>query len=76
MAADVPDADLNKIGFENACRWYSFDPFAHRAREACTVKALRAEAEGHDVSTKAYDKGRFEKSVGADLGELAKAATA
>lgn len=76
VAAGVPDADLHKIGFENACRWYSFDPFAHRAREACTVKALRAEAEGHDVATKAYDKGRFTKSVGADLGELAKQATA
>ena len=76
MAADVPDDDLNKISFENACRWYSFDPFAHRTREQCTVGALRAEAEGHDVTTKAYDKGRFTKQVGADLGELAKQATA
>jgi predicted TIM-barrel fold metal-dependent hydrolase len=76
VAADVPDADLHKIGFENACRWYSFDPFAHRTREQCTVKVLRAEAEGHDVSTKAYDKGRFTRQVGADLGELAKQATA
>jgi predicted TIM-barrel fold metal-dependent hydrolase len=76
VAVDVPDDDLRKIGFENACRWYSFDPFAHRAREASTVKALRAEAEGHDVSTKAYDKGRFTKQVGVDLGELAKQATA
>jgi len=76
VAVDVPDDDLYKIGFENACRWYSFDPFAHRAREQSTVKALRAEAEGHDVSTKAYDKGRFTKQVGVDLGELAKQATA
>lgn len=76
VAADVPDADLYKMGFENAARWYSFDPFAHRPRERCTVAALRAEAEGHDVTTKAYDKGRFTKQVGADLGELAKQATA
>ena len=76
VAADVPDADLHKIGFENACRWYSFDPFVHRSREQSTVKALRAEAEGHDVATKAYDKGRFTRQVGADLGELAKQATA
>ena len=40
------------------------------------MKALRAEAEGHDVSTKAYDKGRFEKQVGIDMGELVKSATA
>jgi len=76
VAADVPDEDLHKIGFENACRWYSFDPFVHRSREQSTVKALRAEAEGHDVATKAYDKGRFTRQVGADLGELAKQATA
>jgi len=76
VAAGVSDADLNKIGFENACRWYSFDPFQHRTREQCTVGALRAEAEGHDVTTKAYDKGRFVKQVGVDIGELAKNATA
>ena len=76
VAADVPDDDLYKIGFENACRWYSFDPFAHRTREQCTVGALRAEAEGHDVSTHPYDKGRFTKQVGVDLGTLSKQATA
>ncbi len=76
VAADVPDAELNKISFENAARWYSFDPFAHRPRQQCTVGALRAEAEGHDVTTRPYDKGRFTKQVGVDLGELAKQATA
>ena len=76
VAADVPDADLNKIAFENACRWYSFDPFEHRSRQECTVGALRAEAEGHDVSTRPYDKGRFTKQIGADLGKLAEQATA
>jgi len=76
VAADVPDADLNKIAFENACRWYSFDPFQHRSRQECTVGALRAEAEGHDVSTRPYDKGRFTKQIGADLGKLAEQATA
>ena len=38
--------------------------------------ALRAEAEGHDVTTRPYDKGRFTQQVGADLGTLAKQATA
>ena len=28
----VPDTDVNKITFENAMRWYRFDPFAHRTR--------------------------------------------
>ncbi len=43
MAADVPDDELAKITYENACRWYSFDPFAHRPEERSTVAALRAE---------------------------------
>jgi hypothetical protein len=76
VAADVPDDELNKITYENACRWYSFDPFAHRSKEQSTVGALRAEAAGHDVSTRAYDKGRFEKGLGADLLKLQEAATA
>jgi hypothetical protein len=63
--------------WENACRWYSFDPFAHRTRENCTVGALRAEATGHDVEIRPFDKGRFTRTgKGADLGKLARQATA
>ncbi len=76
VAAEVPDDELNKISFENAARWYSFDPFARRTREQCTVAALRAEAVGHDVSIQARDKGRFERQKGVDIGELAGKATA
>jgi predicted TIM-barrel fold metal-dependent hydrolase len=76
VAEGVPDADLAKIGYQNAMRWYSFDPFTHRAEADCTVAALRAEAAGHDVSIRAFDKGRFEKQVGIDLGDLVPRATA
>jgi len=77
VAADVPDADLAKISHLNAMRWYSFDPFAIRPQEQCTVGALRSRVAGHDVSTHSFDKGRYERSrKGADLGKLAKAATA
>jgi hypothetical protein len=72
----VPDDDLHRIGHLNAMRWYSFDPFAHRAREACTVGALRAEAGDHDVTIRPYDKGRFTKQVGVEIGELQARATA
>ncbi len=34
------------------------------------------EAVGHDVTTRPYDKGRFTRQVGADLGKLAEQATA
>ncbi|HEX3898336.1 MAG TPA: amidohydrolase family protein [Mycobacteriales bacterium] len=76
MAADVPDDELAKITWENAARWYSFDPFQSRSKEQCTVNALRAEAAGHDVSIRSYDKGRFERGVGASLADLSAKATA
>jgi predicted TIM-barrel fold metal-dependent hydrolase len=75
-AGTLSDAELTKITHENACRWYSFDPFASRPREQCTVGALRAEAAGHDVSIRSYDKGRFEKQVGIEMGDVAGRATA
>jgi predicted TIM-barrel fold metal-dependent hydrolase len=76
VMAGVPDDEVNKIAFENACRWYHFDPFAHRTREQSTVGALRAEAAGHDVAEHSYDQGRYERRKGADILELAKRATA
>ena len=71
----VTDAEIDKITHENAMKWYQFDPYAIRPREQCTVGALRAEVAGHDVSIKAFDTGRFEKSK-ADLVELQAKATA
>ncbi|HTR70742.1 MAG TPA: amidohydrolase family protein [Mycobacteriales bacterium] len=76
VARAVPDDELAKITYENAMKWYSFDPFAHRAKADCTVGALRAEAAGHDVAVRSFDQGRFERHVGADLGKLAERATA
>ena len=76
-AAGVPDDEAAKITHENALRWYSFDPFAHRPPERATVGALRAEAGDWDVSIRSYDKGRFEIGrAGTDLGKLADQATA
>jgi predicted TIM-barrel fold metal-dependent hydrolase len=77
QAGDIPDTDFAKMGYQNACRWYSFDPFAHRSKERSTVGALRAEAVGHDVGVKTFDKGRFERSgKGVDMGRLSAVATA
>lgn len=76
VAAEVPDDELAKITHENAMRWYSFDPFAYRAKQHCTVAALRAEAAGHDVSVRSYDKGRFERQVGISAADIAARATA
>jgi predicted TIM-barrel fold metal-dependent hydrolase len=53
---DVPDDEINKMTYENAMRWYSFDPFTHITREQATVGALRKAAEGHDVSIQALSQ--------------------
>jgi hypothetical protein len=53
-AADTSDEDIHKISWQNACRWYQFDPFEHRAREQCTVGALRAQGSDVDTSPQSY----------------------
>ena len=53
---DLTDDEINQMTHLNAMRSSSYDPFSIRPREKCTVGALRAEAEGHDVSIQA--KGR------------------
>jgi len=56
QASAVSDADVAKITHENAMRIFSFDPFAVRPPEQCTVGALRAEAAAAsvDVSIKSH----------------------
>ncbi len=49
---DVPREDVDKITHENAIRFFGFDPFAYRAREQCTVGALRAEAKDVDLTVR------------------------
>ena len=47
----LDDDTINQLTHGNAMRIYQFDPFAHRAREECTVGALRAEAAAAGVDT-------------------------
>ncbi len=47
----VADDVVDRVTHENAMRLFQFDPFAHRAREACTVAALRATATDVDTTT-------------------------
>jgi hypothetical protein len=46
----VPDDEVNKITHLNAMRHFRYDPFSVRAREKCTVAALRAESPDVDLS--------------------------
>jgi predicted TIM-barrel fold metal-dependent hydrolase len=50
QAAGCAPAEVDKITFENACRFFDWDPFARTAREDATVGALRAKATDVDVT--------------------------
>ncbi len=51
--------------YQNAMRWYHFDPFTHITREQATVGALRKAAEGHDVSIQALSHHKRDSNLGA-----------
>jgi predicted TIM-barrel fold metal-dependent hydrolase len=74
---NVPDDEIKKMAYQNAMRWYSFDPFSHITEAQATVGALRKAAEGHDVSIKArgHDKDTRAGSSFADFAANAKALT-
>ena len=50
IAAGIADDVIHKITWQNACRFYRFDPFQHTPREQATVGA-RALATDVDTST-------------------------
>jgi predicted TIM-barrel fold metal-dependent hydrolase len=65
-AANLTDAQIEKVTHSNAMREYSFDAFGiHGGRENCTVAALRAKAEHVDTKPVA-NLGGAKASVGAD----------
>lgn len=68
---DVPDDEIDKITHLNAMRVFSFDPFAHRPREECTVGALRARVPGRDLTTRTGGGKRDERgTTGSDLANV------
>jgi hypothetical protein len=48
--ADVPEEEVHKMTWRNACSLFRFDPFAGRPHEKATVAALRAESPDVDTS--------------------------
>ena len=61
------------MSYENAMRWYSFDPFSHITPAQATVGALRKSAEGHDVSIRALSHHNDSRS-GSSFAEFAASA--
>jgi predicted TIM-barrel fold metal-dependent hydrolase len=68
---NVPDDEINKMTYENAVRWYHWDPFTHITREQATVGALRKAAGDHDVSIQALSK---KEKTGANFADFAASA--
>jgi len=50
VGASVTDDEIHKITWENSCRHFRFDPFAHTSRDAATVGALRAQSPDVDTT--------------------------
>jgi hypothetical protein len=55
--ADCTDEEVDKITWQNACRFFDWDPFAELPREQATVGALRARAA--DVDTTIRRRGEW-----------------
>lgn len=51
-SAGATDEEIHKITWQNACRFFGWDPFARHSREESTVGALRARSTDVDVSTR------------------------
>ncbi|MET0143639.1 MAG: amidohydrolase family protein [Ilumatobacteraceae bacterium] len=63
--AGLSDAQVHKISWENACRFFRHDPFEHIPRQQATVAALRSTATDVDTSetSKAEYRRRFEAAL-------------
>jgi hypothetical protein len=56
-AAGLTDEQIHKITWENACRFFRFDPLQYIPKEKATVGALRALA--GDVDTRTTSKAQY-----------------
>ena len=56
----LPRDEIDRITHLNAMRAFSFDPFAHRPREECTVGALRARAADVVTTPVSHGTGKFQ----------------
>jgi hypothetical protein len=62
--AGASDEHIQKITWQNACRFFNFDPFKHRPQAQATVGALRATAT--DVDTAETSKSVYKERYFAD----------
>jgi predicted TIM-barrel fold metal-dependent hydrolase len=65
-AAGCTDAEIDQITWQNTCRFFDYDPFAHVPRAEADVAALRARATDVDTATvsRAEWRARYEARAG------------
>ncbi len=56
--AGCSEAEIDQITWQNSCRFFRWEPFAHREREQSTVAALRALAHDVDVTIRSKHEWR------------------
>ena len=57
-AAGCPDAHIDKITWENTCRFFGYDPFAYIPKERASVGALRALSPDVDTTVRSKHEWR------------------
>jgi predicted TIM-barrel fold metal-dependent hydrolase len=73
--AGCTDEEIHKITWENACRFFDWDPFAHTKREDTTVGALRKRAQDAHVDVTRMPRAEWKKqNEAAGIGVLATSA--
>jgi predicted TIM-barrel fold metal-dependent hydrolase len=64
-AAGCTDAEVNKITWENSCRFFGWEPFKHISRTDATVAALRSQSPDVDTTIRSKHEWRalYEEAV-------------
>jgi predicted TIM-barrel fold metal-dependent hydrolase len=57
-AAQVPDDEINKITWENSCRYFGWDPFKHISKADANVGALRQRSPDVDTTIRSKHEWR------------------
>ncbi len=53
----VTDEEIDKLTYQNAMKWFNYDPFKHLPREQCTVGALREKGKHVDTALVSHGRG-------------------
>ncbi|HLH47098.1 MAG TPA: hypothetical protein VKV25_08065, partial [Acidimicrobiales bacterium] len=57
-AAGCTDEEIDKITWQNSCRFFGWDPFRHLAREDATVAGLRSRSPDVDTTIRSKHEWR------------------